>query len=162
MVQQRVFIDHGARPSAEPPLTIISYNILADKYAVSGWHSYCPPEHLQWSSRLPRLIQELRNYSADIICLQEVPPSQGRQMPAGAVFPSDASGKCYRDDSNDINSCSDRQTSFCTAAGQAPSSLRLVGPWQWHRPQARCTWAWLLDRNTTLRCRPCIPSEGVS
>lgn len=83
MVQQRVFIDHGARPSTDPPLTIISYNILADKYAVSGWHSYCPLEHLQWSSRLPRLIQELETYSADIICLQEVPPAAwGRRMPA--------------------------------------------------------------------------------
>jgi mRNA deadenylase 3'-5' endonuclease subunit Ccr4 len=53
-------------------LTVVTYNILADKYAMGGHHAYCPIDHLQWSSRLPRLLDEITSYHADILCLQEV------------------------------------------------------------------------------------------
>ena len=54
-------------------LTVVTYNILADKYAMGGHHAYCPKEHLEWSSaRMPRLIDEISSYQADILCLQEV------------------------------------------------------------------------------------------
>lgn len=35
-------------------------------------HSYCPAEHLNWRYRGLRLMNELRQYDADIYCLQEV------------------------------------------------------------------------------------------
>lgn len=53
-------------------LTVVTYNMLADKYAMSGHHKYCPTEHLEWSSRSPRLLDEITSYKADILCLQEV------------------------------------------------------------------------------------------
>ena len=51
---------------------VVTYNLLADKYAIGGHHRYCPEEHLIWSSREPRIMAELDSYKADIICLQEV------------------------------------------------------------------------------------------
>jgi mRNA deadenylase 3'-5' endonuclease subunit Ccr4 len=53
-------------------LTVVTYNILADKYANSGHHNYCSSDDLKFSSRSPRLLDELTSYAADILCLQEV------------------------------------------------------------------------------------------
>ena len=53
-------------------ITAVTYNILADKFATSGYHSYCPAQWLEWRYRLPRILQELDGYDADVICLQEV------------------------------------------------------------------------------------------
>ena len=53
-------------------LKAVTYNLLADKYAVSGFHSYCPTRWLEWGYRLPRILIELDSYDADVICLQEV------------------------------------------------------------------------------------------
>jgi len=53
-------------------LIVVTYNMLADKYAMSGHHKYCPTEHLEWSSRSARLLNEITSYKADILCLQEI------------------------------------------------------------------------------------------
>ncbi|KXZ55860.1 hypothetical protein GPECTOR_2g1411 [Gonium pectorale] len=50
----------------------MTYNILAQKYAQGGWHSYCSPQHLRWESRRERLFEEIEACGSDIICLQEV------------------------------------------------------------------------------------------
>lgn len=62
----------AATNKAVQELTVVTYNILADKYAMGGHHAYCQTEHLQFTSRAPRLINEISNYKADILCLQEV------------------------------------------------------------------------------------------
>ncbi|GFH23195.1 uncharacterized protein HaLaN_20775, partial [Haematococcus lacustris] len=48
----------------------VTYNLLSNRYI--GGHRYCPPEHLEWSSRRARIQEELSEYNADIVCLQEV------------------------------------------------------------------------------------------
>lgn len=53
-------------------LRIVSYNILANKYAMSGFHDYCPKEYRDWHYRLPRLCREISDLRGDIVCLQEV------------------------------------------------------------------------------------------
>ena len=63
--------------AAASTLKAVTYNLLADKYAVSGFHSYCPARWLEWSYRLPRILKELDDYDADVMCLQEV----GRRCP---------------------------------------------------------------------------------
>ncbi|KAG2498277.1 hypothetical protein HYH03_003538 [Edaphochlamys debaryana] len=50
----------------------MTYNILAQKYASGGWHSYCAPQHLAWEWRKALLLEEIAAYSSDIVCLQEV------------------------------------------------------------------------------------------
>jgi CCR4-NOT transcription complex subunit 6 len=62
----------AATKNAVRELTVVTYNMLADKYAMGGHHKYCPLEHLDFSSRGPRLLDEIASYNADILCLQEV------------------------------------------------------------------------------------------
>lgn len=56
--------------STNDDLTVVTYNILADKYATASQHDGNPS--MSWTSRLPRLLSEIESYSADILCLQEV------------------------------------------------------------------------------------------
>ncbi|CAA0829917.1 Carbon catabolite repressor protein 4 homolog 1 [Striga hermonthica] len=52
--------------------TVLSYNILSDKYATSESYSYCPTWALSWNYRRQNLLREIIGYHADIVCLQEV------------------------------------------------------------------------------------------
>lgn len=62
----------GPGLSGVQDLVVITYNILADKFAMGSMHSQTPPEHLTWEFRAPRILQEIAGYAADIVCLQEV------------------------------------------------------------------------------------------
>ncbi|GIM10440.1 hypothetical protein Vretimale_13991 [Volvox reticuliferus] len=50
-------------------LKVISYNILAPKYA--SYNSYCPPKFLDWEYRRAGLLRELDHLRADVVGLQE-------------------------------------------------------------------------------------------
>jgi hypothetical protein len=84
----RVFRAVGPAPppggAAPDLLTVVSYNLLADKFASSGAHDYCPAQFLTWAQRGPKLIAELLGYRAHVICLQEVerPFMEGELEPA--------------------------------------------------------------------------------
>lgn len=52
--------------------TIMSYNVLCERYATSTLYGYTPSWALSWSYRKDLIMQELGGYNADIICLQEV------------------------------------------------------------------------------------------
>ncbi|POO03985.1 Endonuclease/exonuclease/phosphatase [Trema orientale] len=58
--------------STDLTFSVLSYNILADMYASMGRHSYCPTWALVWEYRRKKLLHEIIQYDADIICLQEV------------------------------------------------------------------------------------------
>lgn len=60
------------RPASGSLLRIVSYNLLANKYVLTGYHDYCEEEFTAWDYRLPRLSQEIDNLQGDIVCLQEV------------------------------------------------------------------------------------------
>lgn len=51
---------------------VLSYNILADLYAITDRFDYCPSWAILWPYRRKNLLQEIIAYDADIICLQEV------------------------------------------------------------------------------------------
>ncbi|GFR46881.1 hypothetical protein Agub_g8522 [Astrephomene gubernaculifera] len=76
LARGRVFrpVVAAAAKKQEPRRTInvMTYNILAEKYTLGGWHSYCPTQHLKWESRRARILEEIESYDSDIICLQEV------------------------------------------------------------------------------------------
>mmetsp|Transcript_13036 Transcript_13036/g.39493 ORF Transcript_13036/g.39493 Transcript_13036/m.39493 type:complete len:591 (+) Transcript_13036:158-1930(+) len=65
-------------PKGQPSLdtqggfTLLTYNLLADLYATTDQFPYCPPWVLGWQYRKQNLLKELLQYSADILCLQEV------------------------------------------------------------------------------------------
>lgn len=54
------------------PISVMTYNILSDKYATQQQYGYCPTWALQWEYRRDKLLEEIQQYSPDIICLQEI------------------------------------------------------------------------------------------
>ncbi|XP_061427428.1 CCR4-NOT transcription complex subunit 6-like [Lethenteron reissneri] len=63
---------------ARPPaiITVMCYNVLCDKYATRQLYGYCPTWALAWEYRKKGIMQEIMQYSADIISLQEVETDQ--------------------------------------------------------------------------------------
>ena len=53
-------------------LSVVSYNILCDKYATKSQYGYTSTADLDWHFRKGLILKELKEYDADIICLQEV------------------------------------------------------------------------------------------
>lgn len=52
--------------------SVLSYNVLCEKYATSQMYGYTPSWALSWSYRKQLILQEILLYEADIVCLQEV------------------------------------------------------------------------------------------
>ncbi|KAL8944194.1 MAG: hypothetical protein Q9216_000618 [Gyalolechia sp. 2 TL-2023] len=58
--------------SAADTLSVLSYNILCDKYATTSQYGYTPSEVLAWNYRKDIILDEVKGHNADIVCLQEV------------------------------------------------------------------------------------------
>ncbi|KAJ3044785.1 Glucose-repressible alcohol dehydrogenase transcriptional effector [Rhizophlyctis rosea] len=56
--------------------TVMSYNCLSERYAPSSSYAYTPAWALSWDYRKDLLLQDLLNYNADILCLQEIEAGQ--------------------------------------------------------------------------------------
>ncbi|XP_041364150.1 uncharacterized protein LOC121379569 isoform X1 [Gigantopelta aegis] len=56
--------------------TVMCYNVLCDKYCTRQQYGYCPSWALNWEYRKKGIMEEIRNYNADIISLQEVETDQ--------------------------------------------------------------------------------------
>jgi CCR4-NOT transcription complex subunit 6 len=68
-----------AHPDGLKPVaiyTVMCYNVLCDKYATRQLYGYCPSWALNWEYRKKAIMEEIRQYSADIITLQEVETDQ--------------------------------------------------------------------------------------
>lgn len=50
--------------------TVMSYNVLCDKYATRQMYGYCPSWALAWEYRKAALLKEIMDSTADIIALQ--------------------------------------------------------------------------------------------
>jgi CCR4-NOT transcription complex subunit 6 len=59
--------EHGAEN-----FSLMSYNILADRYAPQTMYGYTPSWALDWTYRRDAIIAEITDPALDIICLQEV------------------------------------------------------------------------------------------
>ena len=57
---------------AQEIVTVLSYNILCDKYATAQQYGYTPSAVLSWSYRKEVIIGEVRDHDTDFVCLQEV------------------------------------------------------------------------------------------
>ena len=64
-------IDIDDSPAAEI-ISVMSYNILCDKYATTAQYGYTPLKDLAWDYRKNRILEEIRSHDADIVCLQEI------------------------------------------------------------------------------------------
>lgn len=50
--------------------TVMSYNILCDKYTNPQQHGYAPSWVLAWDRRRQAILAEILEVNADLICLQ--------------------------------------------------------------------------------------------
>ena len=50
--------------------TVMSYNVLCDKYATRQQYGYCPSWALVWEYRKSAILKEILDSTADIIALQ--------------------------------------------------------------------------------------------
>jgi mRNA deadenylase 3'-5' endonuclease subunit Ccr4 len=55
-------------------IRVVSYNILADAHIRTEWYPKTPPRLLWWEHRKNRLVKRIREFSAELVCLQEVEP----------------------------------------------------------------------------------------
>lgn len=55
-----------------PSFRLLQWNTLADGLAQNGDFVKVPPGDLEWSSRWPLIVDELKDSKADILCMQEV------------------------------------------------------------------------------------------
>ncbi|KAK4559721.1 hypothetical protein RGQ29_008778 [Quercus rubra] len=60
-----------AQSSNDVVFSVLTYNILADSLSMNAL-GYCPDWALAWEYRQENLLDEIINYDADILCLQEV------------------------------------------------------------------------------------------
>ena len=56
--------------------SVMSYNVLCEKYATKQLYGYCPTWALAWEYRRKGIMDEILHANADIICLQEVETDQ--------------------------------------------------------------------------------------
>lgn len=56
--------------------TVLNYNVLCEKYASPQSYAYVPSWVLNWEYRRELILQEVLNYNADVVCLQEVEVAQ--------------------------------------------------------------------------------------
>ena len=59
-------------PPSPESLSVMSYNILCDKYATISQYGYTPAKVLAWENRRDLILEEILNGDADVLCLQEV------------------------------------------------------------------------------------------
>lgn len=67
---------HPERNRPTALFTVMNYNILSDSYCTRQMYGYCPSWALHWDYRRRGILEEIRHYSADILCLQEVEKEQ--------------------------------------------------------------------------------------
>ncbi|KAJ7646968.1 glucose-repressible alcohol dehydrogenase transcriptional effector [Roridomyces roridus] len=63
--------DQGPMPIGPPPRPFMSYNILCERAATAKMYGYTPSWALAWDYRKARVMQEVTEGNADVVCLQE-------------------------------------------------------------------------------------------
>ncbi|KAI8930201.1 Endonuclease/exonuclease/phosphatase [Entophlyctis helioformis] len=66
---------YGANAIGRPfdeTCTVMCYNTLCEKYASPQAYAYTPSWALAWDYRKDLILQDILNYNADIVCLQEM------------------------------------------------------------------------------------------
>ncbi len=57
--------------AAQEIVSVLSYNILCERYATPAQYGYTPSSALAWSYRKEVIIGEIRDHDTDFVCLQE-------------------------------------------------------------------------------------------
>ena len=67
--RERIHFDHS---ESSESLSVLSYNILCDRYCTRSQYGYTPAKALAWENRRDLILDEVLTRNADVVCLQEV------------------------------------------------------------------------------------------
>ena len=89
---KRVWTDRNGKFYHKPDvqqqqLKIVCYNTLGPLHGESSKHSYAAAAITKWTKRRDKLIDELRNFGADVLCLQEISSKALRETFIPALTP---------------------------------------------------------------------------
>ncbi|EKX53466.1 hypothetical protein GUITHDRAFT_101167 [Guillardia theta CCMP2712] len=73
-VHHRQFVPLGSSSDDKDCLSLLSYNVLGPKQALTEKHNYASLRHRKWPYRKKQLLEEIERYNPDILCLQEITP----------------------------------------------------------------------------------------
>ncbi|KAJ3323646.1 Glucose-repressible alcohol dehydrogenase transcriptional effector [Blyttiomyces sp. JEL0837] len=59
---------------------VMSYNVLAPMYCTENRYHQSETQHLDWDYRKRRILDEIAYYAPDFVCLQELPPSEFKEL----------------------------------------------------------------------------------
>jgi len=62
----------GNNEKFKAQISVMTYNILAQSLVVREYFPYCKDQTLKWNYRKKKLIEEIKEYSPDIACFQEM------------------------------------------------------------------------------------------
>lgn len=74
------FVEPEAGAPEGSRLKVLTYNVLAESYATQDRHMYTPCWALSWDYRSQRVLSQLQQSDADIMCLQEVEAQQFSEL----------------------------------------------------------------------------------
>jgi len=86
-----IVVQEDVAPSLER-VKVLTWNILCDKFATSSLYGYTPSGALSWEYRRDRIIQEIRDRDADILCLQEIATDVFREFFSPELAQADYKG----------------------------------------------------------------------
>ncbi|KAK3935880.1 glucose-repressible alcohol dehydrogenase transcriptional effector [Diplogelasinospora grovesii] len=69
--RKSIVVQEDVSPNLER-VKVLTWNILCDKFATIQQYGYTPTGALSWDYRKDRILQEIRDRDADILCLQEI------------------------------------------------------------------------------------------
>jgi len=94
--------------------SLMCYNVLCDKYCSRQLYGYSPRWSLRWDHRQRLILDEICNYNADIVCLQEVETCEffdtfslelKRHGYLGIFSPKSRAKTMHKDDSKNVDGC---------------------------------------------------------
>lgn len=75
---ERTWVSNKEEKPYQDKVKVVCYNVLAEDYALPDRYPYCPVWALNWNYRKVRILNEITNQDADVVCLQEVETEQYR------------------------------------------------------------------------------------
>ncbi|ORY37996.1 Endonuclease/exonuclease/phosphatase [Rhizoclosmatium globosum] len=79
-IPHRVWKKGGTEKPDNRHFMIMSYNVLAPMYCTDSRYSESHADILDWDHRKKMILDEIAFYSPDFICLQELPPSDFKEI----------------------------------------------------------------------------------
>lgn len=114
-VETDIFPPASENSGPEPePFSVLSFNVLCEKYATPQMYGYTPSWALAWDYRKELILQEIVGYGADLLCLQEVEGAQyeefflhhlSEQGYSGVYFPKSRARTMSSEEKRHVDGC---------------------------------------------------------